>query len=151
MQPNPFQKWIEGFQVIDQYDQGERIQRSWFTCLFLYQNRGIGRLGFIRIGWVFIKYSLTGPDPQEKEQAERPNKDHQQQKNVLRSVQEQRGGGNRAITGVMIESNLEAGNQSMSDLSQLRYGVSVTDACIDWQETQTLLRDLNAALGVKAA
>jgi len=79
------------------------------------------------------------------------NKDHQQQKNVLRSVQEQRGGGNKAITGVMIESNLQAGNQSMSDLSQLQYGVSVTDACIDWQETQSLLRDLNAALGVIAA
>lgn len=79
------------------------------------------------------------------------NKDHQQQKNVLHSVQEQRAGGNKAITGVMIESNLQAGSQSMSDLSQLQYGVSVTDACIDWAETQSLLRDLNAALGVKAA
>lgn len=79
------------------------------------------------------------------------NKDHNQQKIVLQSVQTQRAQGNKAITGVMIESNLEAGNQSMDDLSQLKYGVSVTDACIDWQETESLLIGLNAALGVKAA
>jgi 3-deoxy-7-phosphoheptulonate synthase len=79
------------------------------------------------------------------------NKDHNQQKIVLQSVQAQRAQGNKAITGIMIESNLEAGNQSMEDLSQLKYGVSVTDACIDWQETESLLIDLNAALAVKAA
>ncbi len=79
------------------------------------------------------------------------NKDHNQQKIVLQSVQAQRAQGNKAITGIMIESNLHAGNQSMGDLSQLKYGVSVTDACIDWQETESLLTDLNAALAVKAA
>jgi 3-deoxy-7-phosphoheptulonate synthase len=50
--------------------------------------------------------------------------------------------GNRSIVGLMIESNLEWGNQPIPpDRTQLRYGVSVTDACIDWQTTeQTLVK-----------
>jgi 3-deoxy-7-phosphoheptulonate synthase len=49
--------------------------------------------------------------------------------------------GNRSIVGLMLESNLHAGNQPIpEDLSQLKYGVSVTDACIDWATTETLLR-----------
>jgi 3-deoxy-7-phosphoheptulonate synthase len=40
----------------------------------------------------------------------------------------------------MIESNIEAGNQSIpSDLSQLKYGCSVTDGCIDWDATEAML------------
>jgi 3-deoxy-7-phosphoheptulonate synthase len=51
--------------------------------------------------------------------------------------------GNRSIIGLMLESNLEAGNQEIpADRSQLRYGVSVTDACIDWALTERTLRDL---------
>ncbi len=49
--------------------------------------------------------------------------------------------GNRSIVGMMLESNLEAGNQPIpEDRAQLRYGVSVTDACIDWASTEELLR-----------
>ena len=53
---------------------------------------------------------------------------------------------------MMLESNLEAGSQAIpEDRAQLRYGVSVTDACIDWASTEELLRrahrDLAAALG----
>jgi hypothetical protein len=49
--------------------------------------------------------------------------------------------GNQNIVGVMIESNLAAGNQSIpADLSQLKYGCSVTDACVDWETTVTMLR-----------
>jgi 3-deoxy-7-phosphoheptulonate synthase len=49
--------------------------------------------------------------------------------------------GNRSIVGLMLESHLEAGNQSIpQDLAQLRYGVSVTDACIDWPTTEQTLR-----------
>ena len=45
----------------------------------------------------------------------------------------------------MLESNLEAGNQKIpADLSQLRYGVSVTDGCIDWESTESLLLDIAA-------
>jgi len=49
--------------------------------------------------------------------------------------------GNKSLVGVMIESNLIAGNQPIpDDLSQLAYGCSVTDACIDWETTETMLR-----------
>ena len=48
--------------------------------------------------------------------------------------------GNRSITGIMLESNIHAGNQPIpKDLSQLGYGISVTDACIDWETTDKLL------------
>jgi 3-deoxy-7-phosphoheptulonate synthase len=50
--------------------------------------------------------------------------------------------GNRSIVGMMIESNIEQGNQPIpKDLSKLRYGVSVTDACVDWSTTERMLRD----------
>jgi 3-deoxy-7-phosphoheptulonate synthase len=57
---------------------------------------------------------------------------------VLHQVME----GNQSIVGTMLESNINAGNQPIPvDLSQLKYGVSVTDACIDWASTEKLLRD----------
>jgi 3-deoxy-7-phosphoheptulonate synthase len=50
--------------------------------------------------------------------------------------------GNRSIIGVMVESFLEEGNQPIpADLSTLRYGCSVTDACIGWDDTVTMLRE----------
>lgn len=49
--------------------------------------------------------------------------------------------GNRSIVGLMLESNIYWGNQKIpADLKQLKYGVSVTDACIDWTTTEKLLR-----------
>ena len=55
--------------------------------------------------------------------------------------------GNQSIVGIMLESNIKAGNQSIpDDLSQLKYGVSVTDACIDWETTEQLLREMRAKL-----
>lgn len=50
--------------------------------------------------------------------------------------------GNRSIVGFMIESNLVAGNQPIpSDLSKLVYGQSITDGCIDWASTESMIRD----------
>ncbi len=50
--------------------------------------------------------------------------------------------GNKSLVGVMIESNIEAGNQSIpADLSQLKYGCSVTDGCVDWATTEKMIRD----------
>ncbi|MFN4148915.1 MAG: 3-deoxy-7-phosphoheptulonate synthase, partial [Rhodocyclaceae bacterium] len=50
--------------------------------------------------------------------------------------------GNKSIVGMMIESNLEAGNQPIpDDPAQLKYGCSVTDACVDWPTTETMLRE----------
>ncbi|MBK8752512.1 MAG: 3-deoxy-7-phosphoheptulonate synthase [Candidatus Competibacteraceae bacterium] len=55
--------------------------------------------------------------------------------------------GNRSIVGFMIESNLEWGNQPIpADRSQLKYGVSVTDACVDWTTTAKMLREARAKL-----
>jgi len=47
--------------------------------------------------------------------------------------------------GVMIESNLVAGSQSLVNGKALVYGQSITDACIDWTETHMLLRELASA------
>lgn len=67
---------------------------------------------------------------------------------VLADVAGQIRDGNRSIVGVMIESHLNAGNQSIpKDLSQLKYGCSVTDGCVDWATTEKMLRDLAATVG----
>jgi 3-deoxy-7-phosphoheptulonate synthase len=71
------------------------------------------------------------------------NKDYLKQPEVLECVVDQLLAGNSSISGVMIESNLEAGSQKIpDDLSRLKYGVSITDACIDWAATEKIL--LNA-------
>jgi len=55
--------------------------------------------------------------------------------------------GNRSIVGLMVESNLVGGNQPIpDDLAQLKYGCSVTDACVDWPTTETMIRNAHAAL-----
>ena len=55
--------------------------------------------------------------------------------------------GNRSLVGVMIESNLLAGNQPMpDDLTQLKYGCSITDACIDWETTEKMLLEADKRL-----
>lgn len=62
---------------------------------------------------------------------------------VLENIANQIVEGNKSIMGVMLESNLEFGNQSIpKDLSQLKYGVSITDACIDWKQTESALRSM---------
>ena len=74
-------------------------------------------------------------------------KNHEKQPVVLDAVLSQIEAGNRSISGVMIESYLEGGNQSISaDLSKLKYGVSITDKCLDWATTERILRDAHARL-----
>ena len=68
-------------------------------------------------------------------------KQHAKQEEVWRSLIEQRVAGGKPITGVMIESNLAEGSQSIpQNLADLRYGVSVTDACLGWDDTERALR-----------
>ncbi len=74
------------------------------------------------------------------------NKDHNKQPEVARDVTRQILEGNQSIIGLMIESNLHAGNQPLN-LENLAYGVSVTDACIDWATTESTLRELSETLG----
>jgi 3-deoxy-7-phosphoheptulonate synthase len=55
--------------------------------------------------------------------------------------------GNKSLVGVMIESNIVAGKQSIpEDLSQLKYGCSVTDGCVGWETTEKMIRDTAAQL-----
>ena len=71
------------------------------------------------------------------------NKDPRQQTLVTSNVADQIVNGNQSIVGLMVESNLEWGKQSIPEnLADLKYGVSVTDACIDWATTETMIRAL---------
>jgi 3-deoxy-7-phosphoheptulonate synthase len=67
-------------------------------------------------------------------------KDPSRQHLVWESVLAQRASGGSEIIGAMIESNIHFGAQPSSDLKQLKYGVSITDACLDWETTAALLR-----------
>ncbi|MBI1909594.1 MAG: 3-deoxy-7-phosphoheptulonate synthase [Deltaproteobacteria bacterium] len=71
------------------------------------------------------------------------NKDHRQQPVVFKNCLKQIGEGNSTIIGMMVESNLFEGNQplppDLKDLSQLQYGVSITDKCIDWKTTEEMI------------
>ncbi|MDT8428460.1 MAG: 3-deoxy-7-phosphoheptulonate synthase [Pseudomonadales bacterium] len=69
-------------------------------------------------------------------------KDHDRQLLVLEDICQQLLDGNKSIMGVMLESNLCAGNQPIpEDLEDIRYGVSITDACVDWDTTATALQE----------
>jgi 3-deoxy-7-phosphoheptulonate synthase len=69
------------------------------------------------------------------------------QPEVMRALLAQIAAGNRSIMGAMVESNLGAGNQSYPQPKEkLRYGVSITDGCIDWATTETMVREIHASL-----
>ena len=70
-------------------------------------------------------------------------KDHKKQALVINEVLSQIKSGERDIKGLMIESNLREGNQSIKNYQKLSYGVSVTDACISWETTLGLLQKIN--------
>lgn len=73
-------------------------------------------------------------------------KDHNAQSDVCRDVTGQIAGGERRIIGLMIESNLVAGKQNLSRGKPLTYGQSITDACLGWDATLPLLRELAVAV-----
>jgi len=69
------------------------------------------------------------------------DKDPDKQPTVWKSIIEQRTAGNRDIVGAMLEGNIHHGAQPLgTDLSSLKYGVSITDACMSWEMTEQLLR-----------
>lgn len=75
------------------------------------------------------------------------SKDPARQTVVMDDVSEQIINGNQSIIGLMVESHLHWGNQPLvSDLSQLKYGVSITDACIDWPTTEVAVRQMHQKL-----
>jgi len=74
-------------------------------------------------------------------------KDHKKQKRVFNFITDLLTQGNRSIRGMMLESNLFEGNQPIPENhDELKYGVSITDKCISWDETEQLLRGLYASL-----
>ncbi len=74
------------------------------------------------------------------------------QPEVVRELLQQVAAGNTSIMGAMVESNLEAGSQPFPQPKEnLRYGVSITDGCIDWTTTENLIREVHAALAPRFA
>jgi 3-deoxy-7-phosphoheptulonate synthase len=79
------------------------------------------------------------------------SKDHRRQADVAREVVAQFREGRQSIMGLMLESNLKAGRQTWQLGKPLEYGVSITDACMGWDETADLLRELAETLACKPA
>ncbi len=75
------------------------------------------------------------------------NKDPALQPLVMDNIANQIADGNQSISSLMVESHLGWGNQAIcTDLSQLKYGVSITDACIDWDATEKSIRSMRDKL-----
>ncbi len=70
---------------------------------------------------------------------------------VVTDIATQVARGNQAIFGLMIESNIEAGRQDVVDKASLKYGQSITDPCIAWEDTETLLHELASAVRTRRA
>ena len=78
---------------------------------------------------------------------ENSSKDPAMQPLVARDITNQILDGNKSIIGLMIESNIGFGNQKMTaDPADLKYGISITDGCIDWQQTEDCLLSLHERL-----
>lgn len=79
-------------------------------------------------------------------------KDHRNQPKVAASLAAQIGGGDASIRATMIESHLKEGAQPLvADRAALEYGLSVTDACVGWETTGTMVRDLATAVRKRRA
>lgn len=80
------------------------------------------------------------------------NKDFRNQAKAWKEALAQRAGGDKTIVGLMLESNLNEGAQKLGeDLSALKYGVSITDACVGWAETEELVHLAHEAVSGAAA
>ncbi|KAK4616277.1 Phospho-2-dehydro-3-deoxyheptonate aldolase AMT16 [Fulvia fulva] len=78
-------------------------------------------------------------------------KNHKNQPKVAHDIAEQIKAGETAICGVMIESNINEGNQKVPKEGKagLKYGVSITDACINWEDTEKVLQELAEAVAAR--
>jgi 3-deoxy-7-phosphoheptulonate synthase len=79
------------------------------------------------------------------------SKDHRRQGVVAREVLRQFRDGNQSIMGLMLESNLHPGKQTWKQGTALAHGVSITDACLGWDETEVLLTELAEAITPRPA
>ncbi|NOX09955.1 MAG: 3-deoxy-7-phosphoheptulonate synthase [Gammaproteobacteria bacterium] len=74
------------------------------------------------------------------------SKDPTKQPEVCRDVAQQIAGGDQRIFGIMLESHLVAGRQNVDTNKDLTYGQSITDGCINWEDTEPLLREVAEAV-----
>ena len=74
------------------------------------------------------------------------NKDHSKQPYVLENIIKQVVNENKYIKGFMLESNLHEGNQPLKNPADLKYGVSITDKCLEWKTTEACLRYAHKSL-----
>jgi 3-deoxy-7-phosphoheptulonate synthase len=78
------------------------------------------------------------------------NQDYRNQGKVIEEITKQIVSGNKSIFGLMLESNLYPGKQKILDnKNDMEYGVSVTDGCIDWGETQSIIRNFSENISKK--
>lgn len=78
------------------------------------------------------------------------HKNYRNQGSVCRAVLQQYQAGQRALMGLMLESNLYPGKQTWQEGAPLQYGVSITDGCIGWEETEDLLWEMAATVEGRA-
>ncbi len=78
-------------------------------------------------------------------------KDYTKQPAILKALVNQVATGNCAIMGLMLESNIGAGNQPLTDRASLKYGISITDPCIDWATTERCLVEAAEVLSASSS
>ena len=76
-------------------------------------------------------------------------KDEHRQAEVVRNIAQRIAQGEEGITGIMMESFIEGGNQKAAPLDELEYGKSITDKCLSWNTTEQLLRELAQAVATR--
>lgn len=76
------------------------------------------------------------------------HKNHKRQREALSDIADQIRSGNKSISGVMLESFIKEGKQSIGSAGGLKYGVSLTDGCIGWEETEDLIGELARAIDI---
>lgn len=111
--------------------------------------RGLTNFDAESIADAEAKLKSSGLDPVVMVDCSHANslKDHARQEAVWNSAIEQRANGTGSIIGLMVESHLNEGNQKMPEnLDDLQYGVSITDACINWETTERMLRHAHSRL-----
>ncbi|MDO4718212.1 MAG: 3-deoxy-7-phosphoheptulonate synthase, partial [Propionibacteriaceae bacterium] len=83
------------------------------------------------------------------------SKQHERQLDVARDIAAQIRGGSCHVAGVMVESHIHAGAQKFTpgkdDVARLAYGQSITDACLGWDDSQTVLQTLSEAVQARRA
>ncbi len=135
------------FLGINQNGQVTVIQTRGNVCSHVILRGGNGQPNYDSVNIALCEETLRNSGLQENIMIDcshgNSNKQPQLQTLVADNVASQLVEGNKSIIGIMLESNIHEGNQTIpDDIRQLKYGVSVTDACIDWPTTEEALRGM---------